>query len=87
MDFEFAGDASLWKNKTDSTEKFIEFVTYPNNPDGKLTKAVLEGPNAKAIFDHIYYWPHYTAISAPANNDIMLFSISKSTGHAGSRFG
>ncbi|PON52681.1 Trytophan aminotransferase [Parasponia andersonii] len=86
-DFEFAGEASMWKNKTNSTTQFIEFVTSPNNPDGKLTKAVLQGPNAKAIFDRVYYWPHYIPISAPADDDIMVFSISKLTGHAGTRFG
>ncbi|KAJ7969771.1 Tryptophan aminotransferase-related protein [Quillaja saponaria] len=88
VDYKFAGDTSLWKNNTsDNTTKFIEFVTSPNNPDGKLNKAILHGPNVKAIYDHAYYWPHFTAIPAPADEDVMLFTISKLTGHAGSRFG
>ncbi|GLT65408.1 hypothetical protein SLA2020_378440 [Shorea laevis] len=86
--YKFEGDASLWENSTDNgTMKFIEFVTSPNNPDGQPRKAVLHGPNAKAIYDHAYYWPHFSAIPAPADEDVMLFTISKLTGHAGSRFG
>ncbi|KAL0325169.1 UNVERIFIED_CONTAM: Tryptophan aminotransferase-related protein 4 [Sesamum radiatum] len=59
----------------------------PNNPDGNLKKAVLEGPSVKTIHDYAYYWPHYTAIPAPADEDLMIFTMSKLTGHAGSRFG
>ncbi|KAL5122864.1 Tryptophan aminotransferase-related protein 4 [Glycine soja] len=86
-DFSYEGDTSLWKNNTDSNSRFIEFVTSPNNPDGKLTKRVLEGPNVKTIYDRAYYWPHFTAIPSLADEDLMLFTISKLTGHAGSRFG
>ncbi|PON52680.1 Trytophan aminotransferase [Parasponia andersonii] len=86
--YKFEGDASLWKNKSDAaTMNLIELVTSPNNPDGQLKWAQLQGPNVKAIYDRVYYWPHFTAISAPADEDIMLFSISKLTGHAGTRFG
>ena len=87
VDFEFQGDTSLWKNSSDSSLNFIEIVTAPNNPDGQMNKAVLQGSHVKAIHDHVYYWPHFTAIPAPANGDIMLFSLSKFTGHAGTRFG
>lgn len=66
---------------------FIEFVTSPNNPDGHLKEAVLQSPYVKTIYDRAYYWPLYTAIPAPADEDVMLFTISKLTGHAGSRFG
>ncbi|KAJ0087044.1 hypothetical protein Patl1_07985 [Pistacia atlantica] len=65
---------------------FVEFVTAPNNPDGKMNKAVLQGPYAKQIYDHAYYWPHFAAISAPADEDVMLFTLSKMTGHAGTRW-
>ncbi|KAG5525340.1 hypothetical protein RHGRI_031871 [Rhododendron griersonianum] len=87
LDYNFVGDTSLFKNATDGNANFIEFVTSPNNPDGLLKKAVLEGPHAKAINDHAYFWPHYTAIPAPADEDVMIFTLSKLTGHAGSRFG
>ncbi len=86
--YKFEGDASLWENSTDNgTMNFIEFVTSPNNPDGQLREAVLQGPNAKAIHDLAYYWPHFSPIPSPADEDIMLFTISKLTGHAGARFG
>lgn len=62
-------------------------MTSPNNPDGELKEAILEGPSVKTIYDRVYYWPLYTPIPAPASEDLMLFSISKLTGHAGSRFG
>lgn len=87
LDFEFEGDASLWKNNSESNMAFIEFITSPNNPDGQLKKAVLQGSSVKTIHDHAYYWPHFTAIPAPADEDLVIFTISKLTGHAGSRFG
>ncbi|KAL2966912.1 hypothetical protein AAZX31_16G144500 [Glycine max] len=86
-DFSYEGDTSLWKNNTNSSFRFIEFVTSPNNPDGKLNKGILKGSDVKTIYDRAYYWPHFTAIPSPADDDLMLFSISKLTGHAGSRFG
>ncbi|CAL5384293.1 unnamed protein product [Camellia sinensis] len=88
VDFKFQGDANLWKNRSmDANVSMIEFVTSPNNPDCQLNKAVLEGPSVKTIHDRAYYWPHFTAIPAPADDDLMIFTISKLTGHAGSRFG
>ncbi|XP_042516787.1 tryptophan aminotransferase-related protein 3-like [Macadamia integrifolia] len=88
-DFEWKGDASLWKNMSNnnSSKNFIEFVTSPNNPDGQLQHSILQGSSVKTIYDHAYYWPHYSAIPAPANEDLMIFTLSKVTGHAGSRFG
>ncbi|CAL0302990.1 unnamed protein product [Lupinus luteus] len=87
-DFSYEGDTTLWKNisKNDNT-RFIEFVTSPNNPDGKLTKGLVQGSNVKTIYDRAYYWPHFTAIPSPADEDLMVFTISKLTGHAGTRFG
>ncbi|KAI3871474.1 hypothetical protein MKW98_011529 [Papaver atlanticum] len=87
--FEWEGDTSMWKKKSlPPSVNFIEFVTSPNNPDGKLKDPVLrQGPSVKTINDHAYYWPHYTAIPAPANEDLMIFTLSKLTGHGSSRFG
>ncbi|KAF5942557.1 hypothetical protein HYC85_020199 [Camellia sinensis] len=89
VNFEFEGDASSWMNTTssDSSSNVIEFVTSPNNPDGLLKKPTIQGSTVKAIYDHAYYWPHFTPIPAPADGDLMIFTISKLTGHAGSRFG
>ncbi|TQD75146.1 hypothetical protein C1H46_039330 [Malus baccata] len=86
LDYRFEGDVSSLKNISDA-DHVIEFVTSPNNPDGKLNKAVLHGPNFSAIYDRVYYWPHFTAIPTSADYDIMIFTLSKLTGHAGSRFG
>jgi len=85
--FSYEGSTSSWINKTYSNSTFIEFVTSPNNPDGNLTKGVLKGDNVKYICDRAYHWPHYTVISSPADDDLMIYTISKLTGHAGSRFG
>ncbi|PIN14906.1 Kynurenine aminotransferase, glutamine transaminase K [Handroanthus impetiginosus] len=75
------------KNVSDYGSEVIEFVTSPNNPDGNFKKPVFEGSSVQYIYDHAYYWPHFTAIPAPANEDVMIFTLSKLTGHAGSRFG
>ncbi|KAM6542254.1 hypothetical protein CsatB_006701 [Cannabis sativa] len=87
VEYKFEEDASLWMKKMNNDDNIIEIVTSPNNPDGKLNRARLQHPNAKAIYDRVYYWPQFTPISAPADDDIMLFSLSKLTGHAGTRFG
>ncbi|KAL5173309.1 Tryptophan aminotransferase-related protein 4 [Glycine soja] len=76
-DFSYEGDTSLWKNNTNSSFRFIEFVTSPNNPDGKLNKGVLKGSDVKTIYDRAYYWPHFTAISSPADDDLMVWTIIK----------
>ncbi|KAH1260642.1 Tryptophan aminotransferase-related protein 4 [Glycine max] len=85
-DYKFNGDTSMWNNDT-SNSTFIELVTSPNNPDGHMKKAVLQGQFVKRIHDLAYYWPHFTPIVAPADEDLMIFTLSKLTGHAGSRFG
>ncbi|XP_062099652.1 tryptophan aminotransferase-related protein 4-like [Humulus lupulus] len=86
VEYKFEDDASLWMNDS-ATNNLIEIVTSPNNPDGQLNHARLQHPNDKAIYDRFYYWSHFTAISSPADDDIMLFSLSKFIGHAGTRFG
>ncbi|KAG2304375.1 hypothetical protein Bca4012_063372 [Brassica carinata] len=85
----FEGDASAWKKSehNDNMTQVIEIVTSPNNPDGKLKRAVLEGPSVKTVHDYAYYWPHLSPITHPADEDLSLFSLTKATGHAGSRFG
>ncbi|XP_020868495.1 tryptophan aminotransferase-related protein 3 isoform X2 [Arabidopsis lyrata subsp. lyrata] len=87
-DLKFEGDASAWKRseRNDNMTQVIEIVTSPNNPDGKLKRAVLDGPNVKYIHDYAYYWPYFSPITHPVDEDLSLFSLSKTTGHAGSRF-
>uniref|UniRef100_M1CXU9 Alliin lyase n=1 Tax=Solanum tuberosum TaxID=4113 RepID=M1CXU9_SOLTU len=79
----WAGDAITFQKNG----PYIEFITSPNNPDGVIREPVVNGDQGKLIYDLAYYWPQYTAITSPANHDVMLFTISKCTGHAGSRIG
>ena len=84
-DFEWRGDAISWKlNNSTNKMDVIEFVTSPNNPDGELKTSVL---GKKNIYDHAYLWPHFTPITGPSDHDLMIFTLSKLTGHAGVRFG
>lgn len=83
--YKWAGDAHSY-NKDG---KYIEVVTSPNNPDGTVREAVVKnkGNYGKHIYDLAYYWPQYTPITRPGDYDIMYFTLSKCTGHAGSRIG
>lgn len=81
--YKWAGDA--YKFKKD--RPYIELVTSPNNPDGSTRQAVVNQNEGILVHDLAYYWPQYTPISFPADHDIMLFTVSKSTGHAGTRIG
>ncbi|CAH2066590.1 unnamed protein product [Thlaspi arvense] len=84
--YKWEGDA--WR--FDKKGSYIELVTSPNNPDGTIRETVVNRPDddeAKVIHDYAYYWPHYTPITRRQDNDIMLFTFSKITGHAGSRIG
>ncbi|KXG31764.1 tryptophan aminotransferase-related protein 2 [Sorghum bicolor] len=80
--FRWAGDANTFNGDT-----YIELVCSPNNPDGAIREAVLSSDSGIAVHDLAYYWPQYTAITKRADHDIMLFTVSKSTGHAGTRIG
>ncbi|XP_042040372.1 tryptophan aminotransferase-related protein 2-like isoform X1 [Salvia splendens] len=82
--YKWAGDARKFKRDA----PYIELVTSPNNPDGLSRVAVVNRDRGVLVHDLAYYWPQYTPISSPpADHDIMLFTVSKSTGHAGTRLG
>lgn len=63
--------------------KGLEIITNPNNPDGTVT---LKDSKFSNIYDLSYNWEQYTT---PLNydEDIMVFSLSKATGHASTRIG
>lgn len=63
-------------------EHGLEIVTIPNNPDGRKE----EGTAINRIYDLSYNWPTYTEV-ANHNKDIMVFGLSKATGHASARIG
>ncbi|KAH0724983.1 hypothetical protein KY284_000848 [Solanum tuberosum] len=79
----WAGDARTFEKYG----PYIELITSPNNPDGIIREPIVNGDQGKLIYDLAYYWPQYIAITSPTNHDVMLFTISKCTGHAGSRIG
>lgn len=82
--YRWAGDANTFDG-----DNYIELVCSPNNPDGGIRESILksESGKGKAIHDLAYYWPQYTPITGMLAHDIMLFTVSKSTGHAGTRIG
>ena len=59
----------------------IKIVTNPNNPDGEVTD-----PSSATILDLCYNWPQYTDV-VKYDHPIMVFSLSKTTGHANTRIG
>ncbi|KAG5039594.1 hypothetical protein AAZX31_05G038800 [Glycine max] len=81
--YKWAGDAENF----DKEGPYIELVTSPNNPDGHRRKAMVNRSQGQFIHDLAYYWPQYTPISSPSDHDLTLFTVSKTTGHAGMRIG
>jgi len=64
----------------------LEFVAIPNNPDGAIHQRSFYN-TPLVVYDLVYYWPHNTEGVTKASFPIMLFSLSKMTGHSSSRFG
>ncbi|KAK7301484.1 hypothetical protein RJT34_12349 [Clitoria ternatea] len=81
--YKWAGDAESF----DKDGPYIEVVTSPNNPDGHVRGSKVNRSQGYLVHDLAYYWPQYTPISSPADHDLTLFTVSKSTGHAGMRIG
>ena len=75
----------VWKDTPAAGDDVVEFVTAPNNPDGSMRAP--RNTSADVVYDRAYYWPHYTPIHRPLADDLMLFTLSKITGHAGLRLG
>lgn len=57
--------------------------TLPNNPDNSIDKNLSD---KKVVHDLCYNWPQYTEVS-PYNEEIMVFSLAKASGHASTRIG
>jgi L-tryptophan--pyruvate aminotransferase len=68
----------------------LEVVTIPNNPDGNNRSRAIY-PGKRFFFDAVYYWPSLFGSAeynmTPLVGPVTLFSFTKLTGHAGSRFG
>mmetsp|Transcript_28815 Transcript_28815/g.68944 ORF Transcript_28815/g.68944 Transcript_28815/m.68944 type:complete len:516 (-) Transcript_28815:173-1720(-) len=80
-----------WQNEKPSEAEaanVVEFVCGPNNPDGELREPEFTG--SRVVWDMAYRWPFYTPIGKTHElgaHDIALFTMSKVTGHAGTRLG
>lgn len=81
--YQWVGDAASFNED----KPYIELITSPNNPDGFMRQPIVNRTGGMLVHDFAYYWPQYTPITSPADHDIMLFTVSKSTGHAGMRIG
>ncbi|GAB2249049.1 hypothetical protein Droror1_Dr00012408 [Drosera rotundifolia] len=81
--YKWAGDADSFSEEG----PYIEIVTSPNNPDGVMRLPRVNRSGGMLIHDFAYYWPQYTPITYVADHDLMLFTVSKSSGHAGMRVG
>jgi len=62
---------------------FVELITAPSNPDFEIYPET--GSDWK-VHDFCYNWPQYGPV-LKHDKPIMVFSLAKSTGHAGSRIG
>ncbi|KAF5185454.1 Tryptophan aminotransferase-related protein [Thalictrum thalictroides] len=81
--YRWAGDAYTFNKEG----PYIELVTSPNNPDGYSRESVVKHGGGTLVHDLAYYWPQYAPLTSMADHEIMLFTVSKSTGHAGTRLG
>jgi histidinol-phosphate/aromatic aminotransferase/cobyric acid decarboxylase-like protein len=82
----YAANASSQVVKTVRSQingPWVKFAISPNNPDGKDQKTARQ----MTIVDMCYNWPQYKAEVEKGIQDVMIFSLSKATGHAGSRIG
>lgn len=76
---------AVGKEWVNSHKVDILIATVPNNPDGSWVNRAISKPNT--IFDLCYNWPIYTDSVWEADGDILIYNLSKSVGHAGSRIG
>lgn len=74
----------LNNKKWENTPEGIRIITYPNNPDNNQSYVKTGGYN---VFDLCYNWPTFIDKPVRFNEDIMIFSTSKATGHASLRVG
>lgn len=74
-----------------SGDRLIEFITSPNNPDGQARRARLKGDRVVSVYDLAYYWPQFSPVNkqytCDADGSLLLFTMSKMSGHASTRIG
>jgi L-tryptophan--pyruvate aminotransferase len=69
------------------TSPWFKFAVSPNNPDGRLQEPEGSLPHFLSVVDMCYYWPQYVDKVEKKAHDVMIFGLSKATGHAGTRLG
>ncbi|KAG0616411.1 hypothetical protein M758_5G113300 [Ceratodon purpureus] len=84
--YKFAGEPDRLAGNPNGQGGQIELIASPNNPSFQMQE-VTQNVTGPVVYDHAYYWPHLTPITKTMDSDIMLFTLSKITGHAGSRVG
>jgi L-tryptophan--pyruvate aminotransferase len=65
-----------------NTEVAITITSNPNNPDNSISDET-----GSTILDLCYNWPQYTDQVKKYDHPVMVFSLSKATGHASTRIG
>lgn len=75
----------IWRTSIDYPD--TEICTIPNNPNGDITNLPKLANGSTPIFDLCYNWKQYSRILFRGREDIMIFSLSKAFGFAGTRFG
>lgn len=78
---------AIWNASADATlPTSVEILTSPNNPDGAPHQPSVR-EQRRLVCDSVYNWPwnHYPV--SDLGCDTTLFSMSKCTGHCGSRLG
>lgn len=70
--------------RDDTTKSLLEIITTPNNPDGRISAPTQNADGE--LYDLCYNWPQYGDVTL-MDKEQMVFSLSKATGHAGSRIG
>jgi L-tryptophan--pyruvate aminotransferase len=66
------------------TESTMEILTIPNNPDNTICDPA--GAHLTLV-DACYNWPQYLESLVKIDAEIVVFSLAKATGHAGTRIG
>lgn len=84
--YRWAGEPERSSSTSLNGGPVIELIASPNNPTATIQE-VPSNTSGVVVYDHAYYWPHLTAITKAVDYDIMLFTLSKITGHAGTRIG
>ena len=67
-------------------DRGVQIVTRPNNPDG-YSSFLVKRMERNVITDGCYNWPQYTNDLKKLDQIVSIFSLSKMTGHAGTRIG